>query len=81
MATGSVETLAGLDAAETRPPLENHMTRKTTKSNAPARKTKRLSLSKKTLKDLSAPDSGPQGGMGIRIVKTACSHCASCKKK
>ena len=58
------------------------MTRKTTKTKAPARKSKRLSLSKKTLKDLSTPDSGPQGGMGIRIPVTHCTTCpASCRRR
>ena len=58
------------------------MTRKTTKgSKAPARKSKRLSLSKQTLRDLSAPASGPKGGMGIKVVQTHCTTCpASCRK-
>ena len=59
------------------------MTRKTTKgSKAPPRKSKRLSLSKQTLRDLSAPGSGPKGGMGMKFVKTQCTICvASCRKR
>jgi len=50
MSTGSA---AGLGPAETRTQPEEPMTRKTTKgSKALPRKSKRLSLSKKTLKDL-----------------------------
>ena len=42
---------------------------------------KRLSLSRSTLKDLSAPDGGPKGGMGIKIVKSHCTTCpASCRR-
>ena len=59
------------------------MTRKTTKgSKAAGRKSKRLSRSKRTLKDLSAPGTGPEGGMGIRIPLTHCTTCpASCRKR
>lgn len=59
------------------------MTRKTTKGfKAPARKSKRLRLSKRTLKDLSAPGSGPQGGMGIKVVQTMLKTCpAGCLKR
>ena len=59
------------------------MTRKTTKSSkATAGKSKRLSLSKRTLKDLSVPGTGPEGGMGIRIPLTHCTTCpASCRKR
>ena len=58
------------------------MTRKTTKGPKTPRKSKRLSLSKKTLKDLSAPASGPEGGMGIKIPLSHCTTCpASCRRR
>jgi hypothetical protein len=59
------------------------MTRKTTKgSKAPPRKSKRLSLSKKTLKDLNVPATGPQGGMGIKVPLSHCTTCpASCRRR
>jgi hypothetical protein len=49
------------------------MTRKTTKSTKPAgRKPKRLSLSKKTLKDLTPRGQGPAGGKGTAGGNTPC---------
>lgn len=60
------------------------MTRKTKSIKAPRRKSKRLSLSKKTLKDLDAPGSGAQGGMGMKFVKTmVCTACNAytCRKR
>ncbi len=57
------------------------MTSKTAKSTKPAaKKAKRLSLSKQTLKDLSSRGRGPKGGMGIKIVLSHCTTCpASCR--
>jgi len=59
------------------------MTRKTTKGpKAPRRKSKRLSLSKKTRKDLNVPGTGPEGGMGIRVPLSHCTTCpASCRAR
>jgi hypothetical protein len=59
------------------------MTSKTTKgSKALPRKSKRLSLSKKTLKDLNVSGTGPQGGMGIKVPLSHCTTCpASCRRR
>lgn len=59
------------------------MTRKTTKGpKTPRRNSKRLSLSKKTLKDLNVSATGPEGGMGIKIPLSHCTTCpASCRRR
>ncbi len=47
------------------------MTTKTTNGTKPAAKTRRLSLSKQTLKDLGARGQGPKGGKGGRHYSQA----------
>ena len=46
--------------------------RKTTKVKAQPRRTKRLTMGKKTLRDLSPETSGPKGGGKISFSPTLC---------
>jgi hypothetical protein len=62
------------------PTIEDFMTRKTTKNAKPAgKRTKRLSLSKQTLKDLGTSGQGPKGGTLMATIK-ACATTQACQR-